>query len=79
MLIKYFTNNIDLKFEVKVPIKTLIEGSGYNAVKEIVKYTDNYKVIGNVSKTDLKPKLKENGAYTPNLARLVNNKSIIIK
>lgn len=72
-------NNIDLKFEVKVPIKTLIEGSGYNAVKEIVKYTDNYKVIGNVSKTDLKPKLKENGAYTPNLARLVNNKSIIIK
>lgn len=72
-------NNIDLEFKVKVPVKSLVEGSGYNAVREIVRYSDDYKVTGNVSKIDLKPKLKENGAYTPNLAKITINKSLNIK
>lgn len=72
-------NNVNLKVEVKIPIKDLKDGSGYTSIKEIVKYSDTYKINGDVSKTDLKPKLKENGSCVPNLAKLVNNKSISIK
>lgn len=72
-------DNVNLKVEVKIPIKDLKDGSGYNSIKEIVKYSDTYKINGDVSKTDLKPKLKENGSCVPNLAKLVNNKSISIK
>lgn len=72
-------DNVNLKVEVKIPIKDLKDGSGYTSIKEIVKYSNTYKINGDVSKTDLKPKLKENGAYAPNLAKLINNKSISIK
>ena len=72
-------DNVNLKIGLTIPVYALIDGSGYNAIKEIVKYTNDLNVEPTVSKADLKNKLKENGSCIPNLARLVNNQSIQIK
>lgn len=72
--------HIDVKFEVTVPMKDLaINPKGYPVLREIAKYSDNYKLSTNVSKSGIKSELKENGACAPNLAKLIQNKSLIIK
>ena len=71
--------HIDVKFEVSVPLQDISDGTGYTVLKEIAKYSDEYKLSTNVSKSALKPELKENGACAPNLAKLVQNESLIIK
>lgn len=72
-------NNVDVNLSVTIPISDLSKGTGYPALKEIIRYSDNYKLSTSVSKSALKPKLKENGACVPNLAKLVQNESLIIK
>jgi len=72
-------NNVDVNLSVTIPISDLSKGDGYPALKEIVRYSDTYKLSTSVSKSALKPKLKENGACAPNLAKLVQNESLIIK
>ena len=72
--------HIDVKFEVTVPMKDLaVNPKGYPVLREIAKYSDNYKLSTNVSKSGIKSELKENGVCAPNLAKLVQNKSLTIK
>jgi len=71
--------HIDVKFEVSVPLQDISNGTGYTVLKEIAKYSDDYKLSTSVSKSAIKPELKENGSCMPNLAKLVQNKSLIIK
>lgn len=69
--------NVDLS--VSIPIMDLANGKGYPALREIIKYSDTYKLDTSVSKTQLKADLKENGACAPNLAKLDTNESLTIK
>lgn len=71
--------NTNVDVTVTIPVNDLITGIGYNAIKEIVSYTNKYKIAGSVSKSDIKPKLQDNGSCAPHLARLVVNKSIQMK
>jgi hypothetical protein len=66
-----------LRFDI--PIKDLANGNGYNALKEIAKYTDDYKLDVAPSKSELKQELKENGSCAPNLAKIKFNNNLTIK
>ena len=66
-----------LRFDI--PIKDLANGNGYNALKEIAKYTDDYKLDVAPSKVELKQELKENGSCAPNLAKIKINNNLTIK
>ncbi len=70
---------VDINLTVKIPFKDLATTEGYTPLKEVVRYNNSYKLTASMSKTDLKPILKENGAATPNLAKLVINESLQIK
>ena len=72
-------DNTNVELSVKIPVKNLIDGTSYNALKEIAKISDDYTCKAYVSKSDIKPLLKENGACAPNIAKLNVNKSVIIK
>lgn len=72
-------NHTNVAIEVKVPCKDLLSGNAYAIVRELAKYCDSYKLNAEVSKSEIKKELKENGACAPNLARLVTNQSIQIK
>lgn len=72
-------DNIDVKMELSLPLKDIDTLKGYGVLKEIAKYSDTYKLTTSVSKSNIKPKLKMNGACVPNLAKLVQNESLIIK
>lgn len=69
--------NVDLSFTI--PMKNLSDGSGYNALKEAIKFGNNCKINVTASKTELKKELEENGACAPNLAKLVINENVQIK
>lgn len=70
---------VDAKITFNVPVVDLINGKAFNAMKGILKYTDCYKAEAAVNKTSIKDKLLENGSYLPNLAKLNNNLSLVIK
>lgn len=70
---------VDINLTVKIPFKDLATAEGYTPLKEVVRYSNSYKLTTSMSKTNLKPILKENGAATPNLAKLVINESLQIK
>lgn len=72
-------NHIDVNLAITVPLKDLANGEGYPVLKEIAKYSDYYKLSTSVSKSAIKPELKENGSCMPNLAKLSNNESLNIK
>lgn len=69
----------NVAIEVKIPCKDLLSGNAYAIIRELAKYCDSYKLNAEVSKTEIKKELKENGACAPNFARLVTNQSIQIK
>lgn len=71
--------HINLSLSLNIPVKDIAESAGYNALKEIAKYTDDYKLSATVSKTDLKQDLKENGSCAPNLAKIKFNNNLTIK
>lgn len=72
-------NHINVDLEVTIPLRDLANGYGYPALREIVKYTDLYKLSTNVSKNGIKTELKQNGSCAPNLAKLKDNESLTIK
>lgn len=72
-------NHIDVNLAITVPLKDLANGEGYPVLKEIAKYSDYYKLSTSVSKSAIKPELKENGSCMPNIAKLSNNESLNIK
>lgn len=72
-------DHINVDLSVTIPLKDLATGEGYPALREIAKYSDFYKLSASVSKTAIKPELKENGSCMPNLAKLSTNESLTIK
>lgn len=68
-----------IELNVKIPIGDLIEGYGFNTLKEAAKYTSMFTIKGSAAKSDLKPQLQADGSCAPNLARLVENKTLQIK
>ena len=72
-------DHINVDLSLTIPLKDLATGEGYPALREIVKYSDFYKLSTSVSKTAIKPELKENGSCMPNLAKLGTNESLTIK
>lgn len=72
-------NAVNAEIVVKIPIKDITSGTGYNAIKEIAKYTDDYSIKTTIDKTQVKTQLKENGSCLPHLAKLKTNKTITIK
>lgn len=81
---RYIVNEDDLRhtnieLSVKVPLADLIDGKAYPIIREMAKNTVNFNAIASVPKSDIKKELEENGSCAPNIARLVENKSISIK
>lgn len=72
-------DHIDVNLSLNIPLKDLNNGEGYPVLREIAKYTDYYKLSTSVSKSAIKPELKENGSCMPNLAKLDINESLSIK
>lgn len=72
-------DHINVDLSVTIPLKDLATGEGYPALREIAKYSDFYKLSTSVSKSSIKPELKENGSCMPNLAKLGTNESLTIK
>lgn len=72
-------NCVDLSLEVNVPIKDLFNGAGYSVLREIAKYSAQYKLSAEVSKSYVKPILQQNGSAFPNIAKLKTNESLTIK
>lgn len=72
-------DHINVDLSLTIPLKDLATGEGYPALREIAKYSDFYKLSTSVSKTAIKPELKENGSCMPNLAKLGTNESLTIK
>lgn len=68
-----------LTLSVNVPASSLFNGEGYNIIKEMAKYTSEYKIESKVNKTEMKKALQEDGLAAPNLARLGINKTLTIK
>lgn len=72
-------DHINVDLSLTIPLKDLATGEGYPALREIAKYSDFYKLSTSVSKSAIKPELKENGSCMPNLAKLCTNESLTIK
>ncbi len=72
-------DHINVDLSLTIPLKDLATGEGYPALREIVKYSDFYKLSTSVSKTAIKSELKEKGSCMPNLAKLGTNESLTIK
>jgi predicted nuclease with TOPRIM domain len=72
-------DHINVDLSITIPLKDLATGEGYPALREIAKYSDFYKLSTSVSKSAIKPELKENGSCMPNLAKLSTNESLSIK
>lgn len=73
--VSYATINLN----VKIPVADLIQGNALNTLKEAVKYTSAFTIKSDAAKADLKPQLQVDGSCAPNLARLVENKTLQIK
>lgn len=71
--------HIGLNLSTTFNLQDLLDGCSWDALKEVVKNDPNFKLVPNVSKSDLKIDLKTNGACAPRVAKLVTNKSLTIK
>lgn len=69
----------NIELGIKVSLANLIDGTAYPILKEMAKRSYAFDITPSVSRTDIKKELEINGACAPNLAKLVVNKSIIIK
>ena len=71
--------HIQLKLTSDITLDDVLHGKGWNAIKEVVKYSPYYELKANVSKSTLKDELKVNGACAPKIGKLVTNKSLTIR
>lgn len=69
---------IDVNFDLSISMADLEKPEIYNIIAEIAKQA-KWKLSTSLSKTAVKPILEENGSCMPNLAKLKENKSLIIK
>lgn len=71
--------HIPLKLTTTFNLQDLLDGCAWDALKEVVKNDCNFKLDANISKSELKSELSNNGACAPKIAKLVTNKSLVIK
>ena len=69
---------VDVNFDLTISMADLEKPEIYHIVSEIAKQA-KWKLSTSLSKTAVKPSLEENGSCMPNLAKLKENKSLIIK
>ena len=69
---------VDVNFDLSISMADLEKPEIYHIIAEIAKQT-KWKLSTSLSKTAVKPSLEENGSCMPNLAKLKENKSLIIK
>lgn len=71
-------DGITVNLSVDVPLKDLYDNKGDSFVKSLFAYNTLFKYKSNISKSELKDKIKNNDIDS-NLAHIENNKSLIIK
>lgn len=69
---------IDVNFDLTISMADLEKPEIYHIISSIAKQS-KWKLSTSLSKTAVKPSLEENGSCMPNLAKLKENKSLIIK
>lgn len=69
---------IDVNLDLTISASDLEKPEIYHIIAEIAKQA-KWKLSTSLSKTAVKPSLEENGSCMPNLAKLKENKSLIIK
>lgn len=72
-------HNMSAELTFKFPIDDLFDGKAYNVYRQLLDYTNDYKIKASINKSELKKTLQENGSAAPNLAKLSNNLSLTIK
>lgn len=71
-------DGISAKISIDVPLKDFYGPAG-NILRALYDSNKNFKYSSNVSKTELKDKLKENPEAYPMLAHIVSNQTLTIK
>ena len=69
---------VDVNFDLSISMADLEKPEIYHIISEIAKQA-KWKLSTSLSKTAVKPSLEKNGSCMPNLAKLKENKSLIIK
>ena len=69
---------VSVDFDLSISMADLEKPEIYHIITEIAKQA-KWKLSTSLSKTAVKPSLEENGSCMPNLAKLKENKSLIIK
>lgn len=70
--------NVGINIQTKVPLKELCDIPSFNIIKSIIN-SNNYPIFkASVNKKELKDLISENNTM-PNLARIIENKNLIIK
>lgn len=72
-------HNISVNFDIDVPLARLASGDEFNWLKKLIATFTTYKTTTKVSKSDVKDVLKQHPDATPNIAKLVENKTLTIK
>lgn len=70
---------IKASLSIDVNLKDLLKDQGLEFTKKLLAFAQNYKATSNVSKSVLKPILKEGSVNLSNIANLEKNKNITIK
>lgn len=69
---------VDVNFDLSISMADLEKPEIYHIISGIAKQA-KWKLSTSLSKTTVKPSLEKNGSCMPNLAKLKENKSLIIK
>lgn len=71
--------HVSLGLTTRFPLTDILNGKAWNALKEVLKNNPHCILSSNVNKTIIKSELKENGSCAPKIAKLVDNKNLVIK
>lgn len=71
--------HINLKLTTTFPLKSLLDGCSWDALKEVIKNDPSFKLESNITKSDLSTDLGINGSCAPHIGKLVTNTSLTIK
>ena len=67
---------LDAKLSFTVNVGDLMQGEGFEFIRHLLSYVDNYKIEDGTSKTTLKELYKNDDLH---IGKIVNNKSLMIK
>ena len=72
-------DHVSLVLTTGFPLKDLFNGNAWTALREVIKNNPHYVLSSGINKTIIKAELKENGSCAPKIAKLVDNKNLVIK